>query len=631
MQNSLGTKQKSNKKKITVSVIAVILAAVVAAVSVFVYRNAVNTESAKIPFTYYTEDKLFVCKSITKNTKSIQITDRFAGEYKFSSDGEHIVYTKNKKSLPSGEDVFDIYVKKVFEKNGKGTLVAKGATAIVCVTEGAEKICFEKDGNIYVFKKDGKSSLLQKENKTVCVNVKTKTLLTSNGKSEISLISLENDKVQVLSEKVKEYAYNPDLSSVYFTDGENLYSSKVGSGNRKIEKGKSATNLVFADGKLYYILPDKSYNSAVFVEDNCEKSDVEMKEPDWNDYLPDDTKFVKTYYDSLWKTKVTEPDVEAYDAAYREAEAKFEKAMKEYRDAKKRVKLRKELKKSEDFINSYALYSYGGIRQQVSQNVKSAEGITLLNSEKNARVSALTLTVPFEKMKKIDIKKINSPADVEKYVLSSLKYTVNTVSDSKISEFCKLNKKVNIAAFDAEKEQYIVTVSNGDGSFDLYGVKDEKALKEGDLISKNCQKFSFVNGKTAIYDSYNENEGYLLHFDKKEFAKASGFAFLETEKTESKKNKKEKTENLEPAVFIATDYDEKTGTCDFYKYENSAAVRVAKNVDFSTNCFGKIGDKIIYIESETGNLVYKQEDETHIISEKVKGFGKTQLKRIKTY
>ena len=622
---------KGKKKKIAVAVIAVVMAAVIATVSVFVYSYATKPNEVKLPFVYYTKDKLYACKNITKNTKSFLICDKYAGVYAFSENGEYIIFGKNGKTA---DDVltYDLYYKKVFDKNDKGVLLAKSISDFNYIPGDSVSVCYEKNNNIYISDASGKSKALQKGSKIIAYSAEEKLLLTSNTdeseKTRLSLIGLEDKKLQKLSDKVEEYVYSPSLSAVYFIEGNNLCSAKFGSGNKVLEKNKGAKNLVCADDKLYYIMPDKSFGAKAFVEDNCAEADQKMPEPDWNDYLPNESDYVKKHYDSYWKAHYTETDLEAFDADYRKAEEKFNQAMDEYNKAKQRIVLRDELKKSEDFITSYALYCYSGIRQKISENIVEISGISATAEEGCVRVNASTYKTPLEKLKKIDIKEISKPDDVKPYVEKTVEFNVNTVNNTKLTLFGTANKKTAVFSYDLNINKYIITRKNKDGKTELYTLKDGEAFDKAALISDDCLLFSVINGDFAVFDSYNEEtDSYTLHYNKKDIASVHGDLLLENTEINEKNSK----DNKEGIVFYyVADYNKENNSCNIYRYENGKIKKQLNSVSGEGNAFGKLGDKYIYIDAKSKKLMFSHEDKTYVIAEHVKGFENTDLKTIQT-
>ena len=631
MKSTKPTGVKEKKKKSVVAFIAVVMAVIIAAVSVFAYFSLSKPDETKLPFVYYTKDKLYACKNITKNTKSYLICDKFAGEYEFSDNGEYIIFAKNGKKSEDEALSYDLYFKKVFDKNDVGTPLAKGITDFRKIPGESVKVWFEKNNSIYLSDSSGKTKTLQKGAKAIAYSPEEELILTSNAeeneKTTLTLINLESQKLQKISDKIEEYAYTPSLSAVYFIEENNLCSAKFGSGNKTIEKNKGAKNIVCADGKLYYLLPDKSFGANAFVEDNCAESDEKATEPDWNDYLPNEADYVKKHYDSYWKSSYTETDLEAFDRDYRKAEAKFGEAMDEYNKAKQRIVLRGELKKSKDFITSYALYCYSGIRQKVSDNMVEISGID--GSEEGfARVNATTFKTPLDKLKKIDIKKIAKPEDVEPYVDKTVEFNANTVEDSKLSEFGEKDENISIKFFDSEIKKYIISKKGKDG-FDLYSMKDGEAFNKAELVSENCERFSFIEEKFAVFDSYNEEtDSYSLHYNKKDVAPVHG-ELLTDAADKNEKNIKDKKENI--VFYYASDYNKDNKSCNIYKYENGKTTKLLNKVYGENTAFGKVEDKYIYIDLQSKKLMFKHEDKAYEIAEHVKGFDNTDLTTVKTY
>ena len=610
---------KTKGKRFAVAIFAVVIAVIIAAVSVFVYPEIANKNKTALPFVYYTENELYACKSLTKNTKSYLICSNFAGKYKFIKGGEYILYTTNEK-----DGAYDVSLKKVFDKKDTGSVLSKGATSFRYIKGETPSVCVEKDGNIYLADSLGNSTLLQENSKIITSDFENEILLTQNRDNEklLSLVDVKDKKIQELSDKTDEYVYEPSLSAVYFTDGESLYFAKPGGGNKTIEKNKNAFNLVFSDGKLYYMTSDESFSANDFVFDNCEKQDVEMKEPDWDDYLPNDSDYVVKKYDSYWKTYYSEIDAEAFDKDYRLAEKKFNKALNRYHEAKRRVALRKELKKSRKFITSYALYCYNTRRQKVADNVTALSGITDLSGKSFVRVNATTYKTALSKFKKIDIKKIKTPEDVEKYVKTNLEYSTNTVTNSKITRLFdqKNGEAININAFDESEKSYLITIGDNDDRLTLYSVSEGKALKDKKELSKDFGKLSVIENKYALYSGYNpENEGYTLSFDNEVISDVYGSVLTD-----------EKKDEAETTVFcFAANHNKESNQSSIYKYSDGEIKKLCENVNFKNNMFGRINDRYVYIKADTNELVWYDGEETHLIAENAEGFNNTELKQVR--
>lgn len=618
-----------NKKKYTIiGIVSFIVILVIAtAISCFIFFEKPSNNAVK-PVVYETDSELVVIDSLGNDkskTKTIKISDDYAGRYCFSENNKYIVYSENEEDHDDDYDgsddrtTFDIYCKKI-GSDEEGTLIAKNASSIDFVSGDIEKIYYGKNDDIYYADSKGDSTKLAKDaycseitkDKKFAFSAKyiqgeydSESDTTGESSYDLKYVDLTSGDIVKICDSASNYSYNENNDVVYYTKNNKLYVSDVNGKETAISKDVVDYKYT-QSGKVYYLCVDKEYTYYDFVEDSFRDSDNKITEPVWDDYAPDQADFEKQVYDDFWQEYTTQTDYEAYDKAYENAETKYESDRQKYEEACERIELREELMSETDYC-SYTLYCFSGSESnKIAENIceEEVQGIydwlpTAEDKENLAdAVTVYTYNKPLADLKKISISKVTDCDDVDNYIAESLKPTRVLATDSGIVNLDINKKGLTLYSVILKDDKYILSYSReskNEKDLDrevIYTLpKSAKSIDEASLLVENVYGVTWINNKLVKFTDYNSISGTAtMEYDNQQITDVEPDCILQ--------------KDGETDFIYATDYDEKTRESSVYYYSNGKSNKIADDIYFDS--FTQLDGKYLALtdyDDDDGTLI----------------------------
>lgn len=611
-------KSKRHKKNTIIGIVAsIVVLGIFATVGYFLFFNK-NTSDSVAPVVYTTDTDLVIIESLGQNrekTKTIKISEDYAGYYKFSENYKYVVYTENKESHDTDYDgtddtiTFDVYCKKTFDADGEGMLIAKNVSQLDDVLGDIDKIIFDKNGDIYYSDINGNSTkiannasfegLTNDRKYAICAKYiegeyDYETETTGPSSYELKFADISSGDVIKVCDSASNYWIDHSSDKFYYIKNDTLYVSDVSGEEKSIDKDVYEPRMV--GDKLFYVLLDKEYTYYDFVNDSYKDSDSQITEPYWEDYAPDYDDYQKQVYDDFWDEYTTEIDYDAYDKAYEKAQEKYESDQEKYDEACDRIELREEL--MEYSYESYSLYCFDGSEsKKITDNISldytlyPIPDISIIENQEEKRndnifaVSAESYSKPLKDLKKINITSVESSDDINSYLSDIISYKSIIANSEKVIEVP-----------DKEKNSYFAKAYFKDNNFLLFFNSDDEdenvkstiyslsskatSFDDAEVLIENVYGINWVNNNLISYLDYDEkSHTSMMVVDNQKINDVYPYGFLQ--------------QDGDDGFLYATDYDSETRESTVYYYKNGKSTKIADDVIFDSAT--KLDNKYLFI------------------------------------
>jgi hypothetical protein len=643
-------KKQKSKKGVKIAIGVIVAAIVIAVVVLLIVLFGGKKEETTKPMVYYTDSRLFVVQSLgSDEAKTFEVTNDYGGDYKLSEDSKYIVYTTDREEHTDEDNAtsytYNIYYKEIGNEKDEGTLVAKNVSTIEAVIGSIDKIIYAKDGNVCATDANGETEkLISDANVSSFSSDNSYFVATKCNQGEydqeadeygdptynVCTVDVSTGDKNKIVEGAQDYVFDIDSDTILYKKDDNLYSASAKDGSDKKIADK-VESFASANGNIYYTVCDKKYTYYDLINDSMKDKDAKAKEPNWYDYEPNIEKYQKQETDD-WGYSYTTTDYDAYQAAYDKAQEKYDKAYSDYQAALDRNNLREDLKADSNY-KSYSLYNESG--EKLASDL-SYPSIMQINNLPNGTDSAgFTEYVNFsvydtsiDSMKKVDITKISDSENISTKISEQITMHNVIYNGSKLISIEKEGYYCSTVNYDPDSSKFVVTFAKNydsnsdDSSWDsvsIYSLPEEaESMSDAKTIAENIYVCLYANGEFMSIDGFSDNSNYkgTLHIKDKEIEDAAPFNIYYDP-------------NEKDTYYYATDYSEKTGECNIYKYSNGNTEKVADDViNWS---FGKYNGKFYAItdydnDENYGDLICIDGDNNYTIDKKVKGVDNSELK-----
>ena len=631
-------KPKKSKKGLIIGLSAGFLVLVLAVAAVFVIISKNKNTEIKVPFIYYSENKLFACEELKEKSEAFEVCSDYAGDYRLTSDNKYIVYTRNMTEHETYDEgiyyTYDLYYRELFNEKESGVLLAKGISELETVIGSADAVYYEKNDAVYKTDKQLNTDKVIDSAYIVEINEKSGRMLTSTDNinydgdneyvqdNELNIIDLKTNKVQKIASKATNYIWNEDLSLFYFVENGALYSSNPNGEKNKISEKDNVKDFYLAKDGVYYTVLDKNFTYLDLVNYPERQSDVKMSEPKFEDYAPKQEDFVKEEYDDVLEETIQVIDYEAYEKAQEQANKKYDSDYTKYLQAQNRMTAREMLEEAgKTDIETFSLYLYNGTNKKLCSDVSSIAPILNTKNENCGRILVYSYKTPVAKLKKPDIIKVKEAEEVTDFAQKQLVYNQSVVSAENVTFFNTNSDKyyTYVMSYNENNGEYIASGSKDEyeGKMDLYTVKDGDSFKQATLIASKCDNYFFIGDKMAYFDSFNEKSAaYTLHYNGGKINDVSGQILI--------------PEAADGSFYYATDYDEETKLSTVYMYKDSQVCKIADDVMFTYESFGVYDGNYVYLTNYDtndycGTLICQTEDSKFEVAAKIRGIDNTGM------
>lgn len=654
-------KRKIHKKYTIIGVIAFIIVVAVALTGVFfLFLKDKGLTNASAPMVYTTDTDLVVLESLGASrdkTKTIKVSEDYAGYYRFSENYKYIVYSENKEGHDTDYDgiddttTFDVYCKKTFDADGEGMLVAKNVSNLGVVLGDIEKIIFEKNGDIYYSDINGNSTKIANDASFMGLTNDRKYAICTkyiegeydyetetNGPSsyELKFVDISSGDVIKVCDSASDYDIDYTEDKFYFIKNDKLYVSDVSGKEKSIDK--DILDFVVASGKVYYTCLDKEYTYYDFVSDSYKDSDSQITEPYWEDYVPEYDDYQKQVYDDFWNEYTTQTDYDAYNKAYEKAQEKYESDQEKYNEACDRIELREELIEDSGLC-TYSLHCFDGTEsKKIAENicdedVSNVYDITIPKSAEDNKdyesvsVQAYIFSKPLKDIKKIDITSIYDADDVGSYLsdtISSKKIVatsenVITINSKNDDEYC-----YSILFKDNNYLVFFNTSENEDYKSTIYSLPAKaQSFDEATVLLENVYGINWINSNMVTYVDFDgKSSTSTMEIDRQNINDVYPYCYMQ--------------QDGDDGFLYATDYDNKTHEATIYYYKNGKSTKIADDVVFDYGRVAKIDNKYLLLtdydyDDYDGTLICVDGENQYELDSDVKSIDNGNFKTYYSY